>query len=155
MNQKQIRKSEIKKINSQIKELYGLDDFISKTSKAEIIEDKSIKLLAIDNVIQFFFKDDLLIPTLKNLKDFTLPSVIVDMGAIKFVSNGADIMRPGITHIDNDIKKGDILQVIDENNKVPISICQALFDAQDMKQKDTGKVLKNLHYVGDEVWNYK
>lgn len=74
------------------------------------------------------------------------------MGAIKFVTNGADIMRPGIKEINEKIKKNEIICVIDEKYGKPLAICRALFDADEIKEKKEGKVLENLHYVGDKKW---
>ena len=47
-------------------------------------------------------KDGYLIPSIKIAKKLKLlvPTITVDAGAIRFVTNGADIMRPGITKID-------------------------------------------------------
>ena len=74
------------------------------------------------------------------------------MGAIKFVINGADIMRPGITEIEEGIVKGDFVVIADEKNKNPLAIGIALYDSGEMKKITSGKVVKNIHYVGDEIW---
>jgi len=37
--------------------------------------------------------------------------VTVDAGAISFVSDGADVMRPGITEADDDIEEGDLVVI--------------------------------------------
>jgi len=65
---------------------------------------------------------------------------VVDMGAIKFVTNGADIMRPGITEIDPTIKKGDIVRVADETHDRILAVSQAMFDATEMEKKHPGKL---------------
>jgi predicted RNA-binding protein (TIGR00451 family) len=74
------------------------------------------------------------------------------MGAIKFVTNGADVMRPGITEIDPEIKKDEIICVIDEKHSKPLAICKTLFDSKEIQEKKEGKVLKNLHWIGDNKW---
>src|SRR5215203_466629 len=56
------------------------------------------------------------------------PSVVVDMGAIKFVCNGAKIMRPGITRFDN-FKKGDYVTVKDEKFSKILAVGRALEDS--------------------------
>ena len=74
------------------------------------------------------------------------------MGAIKFVINGADIMRPGITEIEEGIAKDELVVIIDERNKKPLVVGIALYDSAEMKKITSGKVVKNIHYVGDEIW---
>lgn len=79
------------------------------------------------------------------------PSVVVDMGAIKFVCNGAKIMRPGITEFDA-FTKGDFVTVKDEKFLKTIAIGRALEDSVVAFRNAKGYVLDNLHYVGDEFW---
>ena len=74
------------------------------------------------------------------------------MGAIRFVVNGADIMRPGIVEIEAGIKKDDFVAVVDKNNQKPLAVGIALFSSEEMKAMSSGKVIKNIHYVGDELW---
>ena len=77
------------------------------------------------------------------------------MGAIKFVVNGADIMRPGITEIQDGIEKDKFVVVIDEKNKKPLAVGLALFNSQEMQTATSGKVIKNIHFVGDEIWGFQ
>jgi PUA-domain protein len=86
----------------------------------------------------------------KPLKGF----VTVDMGAIKFVNNGADIMGPGIVEADTGLQPRDIVWVRDERNKRPLAVGQAL-DAGAAMPKQAGKKIKNLHRVGDELWEWE
>lgn len=98
--------------------------------------------------------ENLTIPSLKMARKFDLqiPSVIVDTGAIKFVTNGADIMRPGITKISDDVIEGNILLVCEERNRSPLCIGISLYDSVDMKKMTSGKCIKNIHYLGDKWW---
>lgn len=75
------------------------------------------------------------------------------MGAIKFVTSGADIMRPGIVELEEGISKDEIICIIDENNKKPLAIGITLMSGEEIQQATSGKVIKNLHYVGDRLWN--
>ena len=74
------------------------------------------------------------------------------MGAIKFVTNGADVFRPGIREIDPSIAAGDIVVVVDENNHRPLAVMEAKYDAGQMEAMDAGKVLLNLHTINDFLW---
>lgn len=82
-----------------------------------------------------------------------LPRIVVDMGAIPHICNGADIMAPGIVRIDGEFGKDALLLVVDERHGKPIAIGRALIDSETMKATERGKVVKNLHHVGDGVWN--
>ena len=78
--------------------------------------------------------------------------VTVDMGAVPFVTNGADIMGPGITDADEGIKEGDMVWIRDMKNLVPLAVGVALVSGAELKSKAKGKVIKNLHNVGDKLW---
>lgn len=151
MATKTLNKSEIKQLNSQLQELYGKAFFTKKESIQ--IHDKPIKHIRLNKTPILFFKDETPIPTLKLLlKDQILKKVTVDMGAVKFICGGADVMRPGIIQIDDNIKKGDIITVLDEKNKTPLVIGEAKYSSEELKEKQDGKVIKNIHYVSDELW---
>ena len=80
---------------------------------------------------------------------------MVDKGAIKYVTNAADVMRPGITKIDPSIKKGDIIEIVDETHDRSLAVGKAMYDADEMERKDSGKVIKNLHTIQDSVWEFE
>jgi PUA-domain protein len=77
--------------------------------------------------------------------------VVVDAGAVRFVVNGADIMKPGIVSADPNIAVGDLVVVLEERHKKPLAIGRALVAGTDMK--GAGKAVKSLHHVGDAIWN--
>ena len=76
------------------------------------------------------------------------------MGAVPYAVKGADMMRPGITNIDDDINEGEIVSIIDENNHKSIMVGIALFNSNEMNVQKKGKSVKNIHFIGDEIWNY-
>lgn len=82
-----------------------------------------------------------------------LPKVVVDMGAVPHIANGADVMAPGITEVRGDFSKEDIVVVVDERHGKPIAVCSAMYSSDEIRNMRRGKVLKNLHYVGDDLWN--
>jgi malignant T-cell-amplified sequence len=79
------------------------------------------------------------------------PCVHVDMGAVKFVCNGARIMRPGITKFDT-FKKDDIVIVKDQNYEKSLAAGIALDDSEIAASKSKGYVIDNLHYISDKFW---
>ena len=78
--------------------------------------------------------------------------VTVDMGAVKFVCNGADVMAPGVVDADLTVKSGDLVWVRDEKNKQPLAVCEALMSGEEMIVAESGKAAKSLHFVGDKLW---
>jgi PUA domain protein len=78
--------------------------------------------------------------------------VTVDMGAVKFVYNGADVMAPGIVEADPGIAVGDFVWVRDERNRQPLAIGEALMTGTEMNVSEKGKSIKSIHHVGDELW---
>jgi PUA domain protein len=114
------------------------------------------KLVFIDGVPCFIFKDSEIIFTIHGLNKFTLKQkyVVVDMGAVKFVTNGADVMAPGIIDADENIKENDQVWICDENHHKPLAIGIALISGEEMIKNNKGKAIKTLHYVGDDIWNF-
>lgn len=88
-----------------------------------------------------------------NAFDLTTGVVTVDAGAISFVSDGADIMRPGITEADDEIAEGDLVVIEEETHGKALAVGRALTDGDDMVG-DSGKVVTNLHHVGDELYEF-
>jgi len=82
-----------------------------------------------------------------------LPKVVVDMGAVPFVANGADIMAPGIRGIQDGAKIGDVVLVVDERHSKGLAIGILIMDREEILGKKKGKAVKNVHHVGDEIWN--
>jgi len=80
------------------------------------------------------------------------PKVFVDMGAIPHICNGADIMAPGIVRVDGEFKEGDLITVLDEKHGKAIAIARSLVNSEVIRNLKRGKVLKNIHYVGDPIW---
>jgi len=125
---------------------------LSKKDQVELWEDED-KLIVVNNIPAFFYYNDKLVPTLKYLQEYSLmKKITVDMGAIKFVVNGADIMRPGIVEIEEGIAKDDFIVIIDENNQKPLAVGIALYNSEEMEKVESGKVIRNIHYVGDKIW---
>jgi PUA domain protein len=108
----------------------------------------------VDNAPLFVRTKRGLLPSLKFEKAVNvLPRIIVDMGAVARVANGADIMRPGVKVVQSDFGKGALVVVADEKYGKPIALGLAVIDSVEMRGMQKGKVVENVHYVGDELWN--
>jgi len=83
-----------------------------------------------------------------------LPQVVVDMGAVPHVCNGADVMAPGVCKIASEFKENDLLLITDERHSKPLAVGIALFDSQNMRKIEYGKIVKNIHHIGDKIWSF-
>jgi PUA-domain protein len=83
-----------------------------------------------------------------------LPTVVVDMGAVPYVCNGADVMAPGIVRTEGEFSKGDMVLVVDEKHGKPIALGEVLYDAENAERIKKGAVVKNIHFVSDKIWNF-
>ena len=79
------------------------------------------------------------------------PYVVVDMGAIKFVCKGANVMRPGITKF-SDFEKGEIVCVIEESQHKFLAVGRAEIPSSKLAETNKGEVIKNMHYISDVFW---
>ena len=116
----------------------------------EVEADKYI--LKSQNFTAVQINQNIILPFLGNsdfIKQF--PCVYIDMGAVKFVCNGARIMRPGITKFDT-FKKDDIVIVKDQNYEKSLAAGIALDDSEMAASKSKGYVIDNLHYISDKFW---
>jgi len=94
-----------------------------------------------------------LLPSLKFTHAInSLPRIIVDMGAVAHIANGADVMRPGIKDVRGDFGRGGLVVIVDERFGKPIALGVAEVDSTEMRGVSKGKVIRSVHYVGDELW---
>jgi len=113
------------------------------TNDAQIIVGEGIKILKInDEYVPFLSEAQI-------LEKF--PYVMVDMGAVKFMCKGANVMRPGIKK-HSEFQSGDIVCVIEESHHKFLAIGKALISSQELENLEKGEVVKNLHYISDKYW---
>ncbi len=79
------------------------------------------------------------------------PKVVVDSGAIKFVCNGANVMRPGIREY-TEFKKDDLVCVVEETHNKFLAVGKSMVSSEEMQSITKGEVVKNLHYISDKYW---
>jgi PUA domain protein len=77
--------------------------------------------------------------------------VTVDAGAIEFVSNGADVMRPGIVEADAPIEAGDLVVINEESHGKSLAIGRAQVAGGEMIGEE-GRVVTSIHHVGDDLY---
>lgn len=148
----QLSKNDVWQLNEMIRRAYGSADLLRPNDRVELIDNE---IYTVDNRPHWVKVDGRLIPALNRLQvNNFLKSVAVDMGAIQFVTSGADIFRPGIKLIDESIQKDEVIAIVDERHNKPLAVGIAMMNGFDMKAIDKGKVIKNLHYVGDRIWDF-
>ena len=153
---KQFSKSDNKKF---IQEMPLSESLITKKSKV-VQEDNKIY---IDETLAFIQDEEIYnknkesneawFPSLHILLagKLSLPKVVVDKGAIRFVVNGADIMRPGIVKVD-DFGNGDFVVIVDETMNKPLAVGKAMYSSEELRDKKEGKVVLSVHFYGDDYF---
>jgi len=150
MRRRFLSKSEIKELNGKM----GFDFEVPPKGRAEIVEDETVLVLLEGKPVLFQYEGKWL-PSLHVLQEkHLLKKIIVDMGAIKFVTSGADIMRPGITKVDDGLKAGDAAVIVDEKHGKALAVGIVMMSSEELRAADKGKVVKNIHYIGDIIWNF-
>jgi PUA domain protein len=151
----QLRKSVKNKMLKNLVSTFGeeMSELEDKTLEKITLEEYSIIL--VDGKPLLFEIEGYLFPTVRGALEMELKKrlVVVDKGAIRFVSNGADIMAPGIVEADPEIKEGDFVIIVEETHRIPLAIGKALMKGSEMVESNSGKAIKSITYVGDKLWN--
>ncbi|MCE5215217.1 MAG: RNA-binding protein [Methanobacterium sp.] len=147
-----LKKKKIKEIKEKLNDF---SDLITTSNTMEIIKSDLPDIVLINNKPLIMFIDENPFPTLKGALETEIKSkyVVVDMGAVKFMTKGADVMSPGITEADPMIKEGDLVIIIDENHRKPLATGRSLISGSDMVKNNEGKAVKTIHHIGDDIWN--
>jgi PUA domain protein len=151
-----IRKSQAQDLLSRLFDQIGNSAKFFHADMIEVLETTSdVSLFLVNKKPLLMDTGDWVFPTLKGAIQFPFPErrVVVDAGAIPFVVNGADVMRPGIVSVSDDVKEQAPVQIVEERHGKPLAIGIALLDAPDMRARISGKMCKNFHHVSDEIWN--
>ncbi|MBS7634630.1 DUF1947 domain-containing protein [Candidatus Bathyarchaeota archaeon] len=149
-----LKEKDAKNLLKEISEIFGAGLFgVGAKPKVEVAEIPPGEIFIINDKPALIRCDGVLMPAL-TFEDLIsiLPKVIVDMGAIPHICNGADIMAPGIVRVEGKFKEGSFTAVLDEKHGKAIAVAKALLGSEEIKRLKHGKALKNLHYVGDAFW---
>ncbi|TET10545.1 MAG: DUF1947 domain-containing protein [Candidatus Thorarchaeota archaeon] len=149
---KREHKEEIARIEQEIGS--SITQLDTKTQLEGGILDDGSRILLLNGEIIFFEHEGRMFPALRALLDdlIDVPRVTVDMGAVRFVVNGADIMRPGITEIDDRVKENGIVVIVDENHGKPLAVGVSKMSAESLRAASGGKVIKSIHHINDDLW---
>ena len=150
-----LSKREVHDITGQISKSWPTNSVGAIKNLQAYVMDGNKRLLVGNNLVAIQLAPDLVIPhlTQHDLLDH-FASVQVDMNAVKFVCNGANIMRPGITDFTT-FKESEIVLVKDQTHKKELAVCISLVDDVNGRKMERGVVLNNIHHIGDVYWETK
>ncbi|MCV0412300.1 PUA domain-containing protein [Nitrosarchaeum sp.] len=145
-----ISKSETATLLKTVTEKWGMEFPKIKNLKvheiaddAQIIMGQGIKILKINDEYLPFLSET------QTLEKF--PHVTVDMGAVKFMCKGANVMRPGIkTH--DEFEKEKIVCIVEESQHKFLAVGKSLVSSAELEKMEKGEVIKNMHYISDKFW---
>ncbi len=151
MRRRRLRKKEAKKVRAEIKETAGVE----VEGDMDEVNFGNIKVILADNeplLINYGGRYYLSVYGVMKLRPEKY-RVTVDEGALKFIMNGADVMKPGIVYVDERTKEGDFVYVTVEGKDSPIAVGLALCNGSEMIG-EKGKAVKNIHHLKDKIWKH-
>lgn len=162
--------SAVRGIRSAILEQYPrlesvIDGIIPKKDPLHLVKGKGdvafyTFLVVNEQVVFFQDKDKPWLPTLKLLHQYPsmMPKMQVDVGAIKFVLRGANIMAPGLTSpggaYEAGIAPGTPVQITAEGCTNACAIGIATMGSEDLDKKPTGQAIESIHSLNDGLWKF-
>ena len=148
-----LRRKEINAYSEALAAALGVDPFRDRDD-VDLAEAGEWRLLIADNEVRGLLVGERPFLTVRGLLAYPASRgwVTVDMGAVRFVYNGADVMSPGIVDADPAIRAGDLVWVRDEKNRRPLAVGEALLAGPEMVASEKGKAVRSLHHVGDPLW---
>jgi len=132
-----------------------LEQIFKAKANVELIQTEFAEIYLINDKPLLAKAGDNIFPTLV-FSEFLLssPKVFIDMGAVPYVCNGANVMAPGIVRIEGEFRKGDFVLVVDEKHGKPLAVGETVYDVDAAKKVTHGIIVKNIHFVGDKIWNF-
>ena len=110
---------------------------------AQIITGEGLKILKVNEDYLPFLSE------IKMLERF--PTVTVDMGAVKFMCKGANLMRPGIKKF-TEFEKDQIVCIVEESQHKFLAVGKSLVSSSELETMEKGEIINNLHYISDRFW---
>ena len=145
-----ISKSETSTLLKIVSEKWGIEFPKMKNVKvhqilddAQIITGDGLKILKVDEDYLPFLSE------IKMLEKF--PTVTVDMGAVKFMCKGANLMRPGIKKF-TEFEKDQIVCIVEESQHKFLAVGKSLVSSSELETMEKGEVINNMHYISDRFW---
>jgi len=145
-----ISKSETSALLKTVSEKWGIEFPKMKNVKvhqilddAQIITGDGLKILKVNEDYLPFLSE------IKMLERF--PTVTVDMGAVKFMCKGANLMRPGIKKF-TEFEKDQIVCIVEESQHKFLAVGKSLVSSSELETMEKGEIINNMHYISDRFW---
>lgn len=150
---KRMRSKDVKTLADDLEARFE-KPMISAEDVVDMAESTDFNVIFVNGDILALIYDGTVFPTVRGLLRYRPEGyfVTVDMGAVPYVTNGADIMGPGIVDADPSIREGDLVWIRDQKNLVPLAVGQSSVSGNVLREGGKGKVVKNIHNVGDKLW---
>jgi PUA-domain protein len=147
-----LKDRDAKPLIEELNKIPGLEQ-LSRKSRVESEMVKSSDVIFVDGVPVAFRREEQFVPVLTNTSALEkMPRVTVDMGAVPHVAGGADIMAPGIRKVEGNFQEKDLVVIVDEKHGKFLSVGRSLLTSEALAGTKKGKVIVNIHYVGDLIW---
>ena len=147
-----LKDRDAKPLVESLKQIGGPEG-LSHKSRVELEKIRDTEVIFVDGLPVAFRRKETIAPVLVNEPAIArLPGVVVDMGAVPHVVSGADIMAPGVRAVRGQFSSGQLVVVVDEKHGKHLAVGRCLLDSVALAQSKKGKVVQNLHYVGDPIW---
>ena len=152
-NRHRLKEREVKELASDLQNRFQ-GDFFNEKAVVDVGTLEEYTVLLVNDSIDFMMHNNKLVFTLQGLNKYQPKTnfVVVDMGAVGFITKGADVMAPGVTDADPGIVKDDLVWICDEKHRKALAVGVAMMTGEEMKTIKVGKAVKTLHYVGDRLW---
>lgn len=139
---------------SKIESSLGLTLDLPKSAQAQCAEPEEGAIFVTLDSFEFVKAGETFFPYLGSPATLALfPAALVDEGAIRFLLNGADVMRPGIRKFDDWGAAGKMVVVREEKKERGIAVGPSIVTSAEAQGMAKGGCIKNLHHVGDKYWN--
>jgi malignant T-cell-amplified sequence len=139
---------------SRIESALNLSMDLPKSAQARCAEpEDGVVFIGLDG-FEFVQSGDRFLPFLGSPGTLALfPAAVVDEGAIRFLLNGADVMRPGIRKLDDWGEAGRVVVVKEEKKGRAIAVGESMVSSAEARGMAKGGCIRNLHHVGDRFWS--
>jgi len=150
---KRLRSKDVKAYSDEIERRLGIATFTADDA-VDLAESSEFNVIFVNGEILAIVYKETTFLTVRGILKYKPQKkfVTVDMGAVPYVRNGADIMGPGITDADPGIQAGEPVWIRDVKNLVPLAIGISMVSGEEMKKGGKGKVIQTIHYAGDKLW---
>jgi PUA domain protein len=153
-NRHRLRQKEIRALADRLEQALGGKVF-DETTTVDMAEGPGYDVVYVEGkILAIVYEDGTPFLTVRGLLRYaaTKRFVTVDMGAVRFVANGADVMGPGIVDADAGIAEGDLVWIRDVKNKRPLAVGKALMSGECLAKREKGRSIASVHHVGDRIW---